>query len=73
MSDRVLPLLVIYVFYLKSIVYVLVINVTSDWFVPVTVDGFPSNWSLCHFTCGATGLFENWNFGILHFRDIGMF
>ena len=60
----------LYVFYLKYIVYVLVTNVTPDWFLPV--DGFPYNWSLCHFTLKATGLIENWNFGILHFRDIGM-
>jgi len=60
----------LYVFYLKYIVYVLVTNVTTDWFLPV--DGFPYNWSLCHFTLKATGLIENWNFGILHFRDIGM-
>ena len=53
MSDRVLPLLVVYV-------YVLFTYVTPDWFL--LVDGFPSNWSLCHFTLEATGLIKNWNF-----------
>mgnify|MGYP000715316564 CR=1 FL=1 len=39
MSYRVLPLLVVYVFYLNFIVYVLVTNVPPDWFLPV--NAFP--------------------------------
>jgi len=72
MSDIVLPLLVVYVFYFNPIVKVLVTYVTPDCFLHV--DGFPSDWSLCHFYIRDNRSYWTLELWILHFRDnIGMY
>jgi len=62
MSDRVLPLLVVYAFYLNPIVKVSVTYVTPDWFY-LWME-FPPIGHSAILHIETTGLIDHWIFGL---------